>query len=105
MPAWSIPLPDATEPSVTQSVELSGRSYVFTIDWNSRSNRWTVGLVDEGGTGVIHGALLCMGVDILRTVPSTLDHAPPGQLWLGGDDDPTLNTMNGVTLFYITEDT
>jgi len=104
MPAWSIPLPDETEPSVTQSVELSGRSYVFTIDWNSRSDRWTVGLADIEGTQVINGALLCIGIDLLRTVPSTADHAPPGELWLGGDDDPVLGTMNGVTLFYLTED-
>jgi hypothetical protein len=105
MPVWSIPLPNETEPSVTQSVELSGRSYVFGIDWNSRSDRWTVGLVDENGTDVIHGMLLGMGVDLLRTVPSTLDHVPPGQLWLGGDDDPSFGTMNAVTLFYVTEDT
>jgi hypothetical protein len=105
MANWSIPLPDETEPSVTQSIELSGRTYVFSIDWNSRTDRWTVGLVDEDGTRVIDGAILGMGVDLLRTVPSTFDHVPPGQLWLGGDDDPTLITTNAVTLFYITEDT
>jgi hypothetical protein len=104
MANWSIPLPDETNPSVTQSIELSGRSYVFTIDWNSRSDRWTVGLVDEDGTEVINGALLCIGVDLLRTVPNTFDHVPDGELWLGGDDDPTFGTMKGVTLFYITED-
>jgi len=77
---------------------------VFTIDWNSRTDRWTVGLRDEDDTEIINGALLCMGVDLLRTVPSTLDYVPPGQLWLGGADDPTIDTMNAVTLFYITED-
>ena len=105
MANWSIPLPNETTPSVTQSVELSGRSYVFTIDWNSRTDRWTVGLVDEDGADVIHGMLLCMGVDLLRTVPNTFDHVPTGELWLGGDDDPTLSAMNTVSLFYITEDT
>ena len=105
MPSWSIPLPDETTPSVVQSVSLSGRSYAFSIDWNSRSDRWTVGLADENGTSVIHGMLLGMGVDLLRTVPSTLDHVPPGQMWLGGTDDPTLEGMNTVTLFYITEGT
>lgn len=104
MAVWSIPLPDETEPSVTQTVSLSGRSYVFTIDWNSRTDRWTVGLRDEDDTEIINGALLCMGVDLLRTVPSTLDYVPPGQLWLGGADDRTIDTMNAVTLFYITED-
>lgn len=105
MAAWSISLPDETQPYVAQSVSLSGRTYVFSIDWNSRTDRWTVGLADEDGTSVIHGMLLGMGVDLLRTVPSTLDHVPPGELWLGGTDDPTLDAMNTVTLFYITEDT
>jgi hypothetical protein len=101
---WSIPLPDDSTPSVTQSVSLSGRSYVFGIDWNSRTDRWTVGLLAQDGTEIINGMLLGMGVDLLRTVPSTLDHVPPGQLWLGGADDPTLETTNEVTLFYITAD-
>lgn len=105
MSNWSIPLPDETEPSVTQSVSLSGRSYVFTVDWNSRSDRWTVGLTNEDGTDIIRGMLLGMGVDLIRTVPNTLENVPPGQLWLGGADDPTLETANAVTLFYITEDT
>lgn len=104
MATWSIPLPDETTPSVTQSVSLSGRSYVFGIDWNSRSDRWTVRLATEDGTQVINGALLGMGVDLLRTVPSTFNHVPPGELWLGGDDDPTLETTRAVTLFYATED-
>ena len=104
MADWSIPLPDETTPSVTQSVSLSGRTYVFGIDWNSRTDRWTVRLATEDGTRILDGALLGMGVDILRTIPSTLDYVPPGQLWLGGDDDPTLETTPGVTLFYITED-
>jgi hypothetical protein len=102
MATWSLPLPNETTPSVTQTVSLSGRSYIFRIDWNSRADRWTVGLRTEDGTQIINGALLGMGVDLLRTVPSTLDYVPPGQLWLGGDDDPTLETTNGVTLFYVT---
>jgi hypothetical protein len=101
---WSIPLPDDSTPSVTQSVSLSGRSYVFGIDWNSRTDRWTVRLSAQDGTQIINGMLLGMGVDLLRTVPSTLEHVPPGQLWLGGVDDPTLETTNEVTLFYITAD-
>ena len=102
MPAWSIALPDETSPSVTQTVSLSGRSYIFRIDWNSRTDRWTVGLKTEDGTEIINGMLLGIGVDLLRTVPSTLDHVPPGALFLGGDDDPTLTTTPGVTLFYVT---
>jgi len=104
MANWSIPLPDETTPAVSQSVSLSGRTYVFSIDWNSRTDRWTVGLAGEDGTAIIDGMLLGMGVDMLRTIPSTLDFVPPGQLWLGGDDDPVLGAMNTVTLFYITED-
>lgn len=101
---WSIRLPGSDSPSVTQSVSLSGRTYVFGIDWNSRTDRWTVRLADLDGAQVINGMLLCMGVDMLRTVPSTLEHVPPGSLWLGGMDDPTLETTSSVTLFYITAD-
>lgn len=101
MANWIIPLPDDSTPLVTQSVSLSGRSYVFGIDWNGRTDRWTVRLADQDGTQIINGMLLGMGMDLLRTVPSTLDYVPPGQLWLGGADDPTLETTNAVTLFYI----
>ena len=104
MALWTIQLPDETEPSVTQSVSLSGRSYVFTIDWNSRSDRWTVGLADIEGTEIFSGGILCIGVDLLRTIPSTLDHVPPGSLWLDGIDDPVFGTMNAVVLYYYTED-
>jgi len=104
MALWSIPLPDETEPSVTQSVSLSGRSYVFGIDWNSRTDRWTVRLAGIDGTEIINGAILCIGVDLLRIIPNTLDHVPPGQLWLNGIDDPTLGTINAVILYYYTVD-
>ena len=103
MSLWTIPLPGKASPSVIQSVSLSGRTYVFAIDWNSRTDRWTVSLSDLDGAQVINGMLLCMGVDLLRTVPSTLDHVPPGVLWLSGFDDPTLETASAVTLFYATE--
>jgi len=104
MAFWSIGLPDESTPYVTQSVEMSGRTYVFTIDWNSRSNRWTVGLADIEGTRIIDGMLLCIGVDLLRTIPSTLDHVPPGSLFLNGPDDPDFGTMNAVTLYYYEAD-
>jgi len=102
---WTIPLPSSAEPSITQSVSLSGRSYVFGIDWNSRTDRWTVHLADQDGTQIINGMLLGLGVDLLRTVPSTFSHVPPGVLWVGGADDPTLETTSAVSLFYIVEDT
>lgn len=95
-----IPLPDATEPDITQSVSLEGRNYVFTFDWNSRTNRWTLSLATDDGIEVLNGALLMLGVDILRTVPGTLDSVPPGQLVAGGVDDPDLESINGTALFY-----
>jgi hypothetical protein len=63
-----------------------------------------VGLATEAGVEAFSGALLCIGIDLLRTVPSTLDHVPPGQLWLDGIDDPAFGTMKAVTLYYYTED-
>ena len=96
-----IPLPDATEPNVTQTVSLEGRRYVFGIDWNSRTDRWTLSLTTEGGDEILSGALLALYVDILRTIPNTLDYVPPGQLIAGGADDPNLETTNAISLFYI----
>jgi hypothetical protein len=87
-----IPLPDATEPNITQTVSLEGRPYVFNFDWNSRTDRWTE---------ILSGALLMLNVDILRTVPNTLDYVPPGQLIAGGLDDPNLETTSAISLFYV----
>jgi hypothetical protein len=101
MAAWVIALPKADEPAVTQTAELDGASYVFTFDWNSRTDRWTMRLDTQGGDPVLHGALLCKGIDLLRTIPATRANVPPGQLVLGGTDDPTLDTTNTVTLFYL----
>ena len=97
----SIPLPTKNEPFVEQSVSLDGRTYLMTFDWNSRTDRWSLTLSAERGDAILNGALLCMGVDLLRTIPTTLDYTPPGQLWLGGDGDPTLETIGNVSLFYI----
>ena len=94
-------MPDATEPKVTQSVSLQGRNYVFGFDWNSRTDRWTMSLATEDGDDILNGALLMLGIDLLRTIPNTLDYVPPGQLMAGGDDDPNLETTNTVSLFYI----
>lgn len=97
----TIPLPDPSRPRVTQSVTLEGRSYVFSFVWNSRTDRWSLGIATEDGDQIINGALLQVGVDILRTIPATLDYVPPGQLYLAGDNDPSLTTMSGVSLFYV----
>ena len=102
MTEYIIPLPDKTAPLSAQSVSLEGRSYVFAFDWNSRTDRWTLTLTTEDGDPVLEGAVLCIGVDILRTIPTSLDYAPPGQMWLVGDDDPRLDTIQGAALFYIT---
>lgn len=95
----SVPLP--TEPFTTQSTSLEGRSYKFTFDWNSRSDRWVMDIDTEDGDPVIHGAVLVIGIDLLRTVPSTLDTSPPGQLFLAGTDDPTFDTISSVSLIYV----
>lgn len=97
----SIPLPTSDDPFTEQSVSLDGQTYLMTFDWNGRTDRWSMALSTENGDAILNGALLCMGVDILQTIPSTLDYAPPGQLWLGGDGDPTLDTIGNVTLFYV----
>lgn len=99
-----IPLPTEDQPFITQSVSMDGRSYVMGFDWNSRSDRWSLSLQTEDGDKILDRAVVVMGIDMLRTIPNTLDYVPPGQLWLGGDDDPTLETTNGVTLFYIEAD-
>ena len=101
----TIPLPTKDQPYITQSVSLDGRAYVFTFNWNSRSDRWSLGLATEDGDSIIDGAVVVMGIDLLSTIPNTLDYVPPGQLWVGGDDDPTLDTISGVTLFYVTAET
>jgi hypothetical protein len=99
---FSIPLPTKDEPFLTQSTALEGRSYKITYNWNSRSDRWSFSIATEDGDRILDGAVLQVGVDILRTIPSTLDYVPPGELYLVGQDDPTLTTIDSVSLVYIT---
>ena len=97
----SIPLPTTAKPFTAQSTSLEGRSYKLTFDWNSRSDRWSLDMATEDGDAVLNGAVLVIGIDLLRTVPSTFDHVPPGQLFLAGTYDPTLETIGDVSLIYV----
>jgi len=97
-----ISLPDATTPSITQTVSLDGRSYVLSIRWNQRTDRWTFGISTEDSTDILQGALIqCGAVDILRTIPATRDGVPTGQLYCAGANDPTLDTIGSVSLIYV----
>jgi hypothetical protein len=100
MALLSIPLPTAEEPHLVQTTQLEGQSYVFEFNWNSRNDRWTLHLSNSDGSAILDGAILCIGVELLRTVPATLAHVPPGLLYLVGDDDPTLETIGNVSLLY-----
>ena len=96
-----VPLPTSAQPFLTQSTSLEDQSYKITFDWNSRSGRWMMDISTEDGDSVLSGAALVIGVDLLRTVPSTLATAPPGNLILVGLDDPTLETIDTVSLVYV----
>jgi hypothetical protein len=97
----SIPLPTSDQPFRTQSTSLEGRSYKLTFNWNSRTDRWSLDMATEDGDSIINGAVLVIGIDLLRTIPSTLDIVPPGELFLAGTDDPTLETASSVSLIYV----
>lgn len=99
-----IPLPTPDEPLLVQSTQLEGRTYRFSFDYNSRLDRWTFSLATEAGDDILSGALLCCSQDLLRTVPNTLSYAPPGQLFLVGANDPTLETISDVSLVYLTSE-
>jgi len=96
----SLPLPTSDEPHLVQTTQLEGQSYVFEFNWNSRTDRWSFSISNADGTKMIDGALLCIGVELLRTLPRTLDYVPPGLLYLVGDDDPTLSTIGTCSLIY-----
>jgi hypothetical protein len=86
---------------MTQSTSLDGRSYKLTFDWNSRTDRWSLGMATEDGDAVFSGATLAIGIDLLRTMPGTLAIVPDGQMYLMGTDDPTLETIGDVSLIYV----
>lgn len=100
MARLSVPLPTSNEPHLVQTTQLEGQSYVFEFDWNSRIDRWSVNITNSDGTRILDGALLAVGVDLLRTIPNTLPYVPPGELYIAGNDDPTLDTIGDVFLIY-----
>lgn len=101
MATLSLPLPTRNDPHLVQTTQLEGQSYVFEFNWNSRTDRWTLSLTNTDGTRILDGALLAVGIDLLRTVPNTLAFVPPGNLYVGGADDPTLETIDTAYLFYV----
>jgi hypothetical protein len=58
-------------------------------------------MATEDGDSIVTGAVLVIGVDLIRTVPGTLDTVPPGELFVAGTDDPTLETISSVSLIYV----
>jgi len=100
MAQFSIPLPARDEPHRIQSTQLEGQTYTFEFNWNSRTDRWSLSIANTDGTRVLDGAILAMGIDLLRTVPGTFAHVPPGILFVGGEDEPTLETIGNHVLIY-----
>lgn len=100
MAQLSLPLPTSDEPHLIQSTQLEGQTYTFEFNWNSRIDRWSLSISNTDGTRVLDGATLAMGIDLLRTVPSTFAHVPPGILFVGGEEEPTLATIGNNVLIY-----
>jgi hypothetical protein len=100
MASLSLPLPTRNDPHLVQTTQLEGQSYVFEFNWNSRTDRWSLSIINTDGTRILDGAILGLGVDLLRTVPDTLAYVPPGVLFVAGQDDPTLETIEDVFLIY-----
>ncbi len=96
----SIPLPTSDEPHLVQTTQLEGQSYIFEFNWNSRTDRWSFCLTHVDGTSILNGAILCIGVELLRTLPRTRTRVPPGILYVAGSDDPTIDTIGQSFLIY-----
>ena len=100
-----VPLPNETAPNVTQSVTLSGRTYVMSFRWNVRTDRWTFGMATEDGDEVLSGTILqCGGVGLLRTLPRSRSYVPPGELYCAGIDDPGLDTIRNISFVYVVDE-
>lgn len=101
MATLELPLPTNEEPHFVITMQLEGQSYLFNFDWNSRTEVWTISITNTDGTAVIEGQTLAVGLDILRTIPNTLDHVPPGQLvCVAPSDDPGLEDIGDAFLLY-----
>ena len=101
MATLSLPLPTSDEPHLVQTTQLEGQTYLFEFNWNSRTDRWSISIVNSDGTRILDGAILAVGTDLLRTIPNTFSYVPPGTLYAAGDDDPTLETIGNSFLFYV----
>lgn len=100
MALLQIPLPTTDEPHLAQTTQLEGQSYIFEFNWNSRTDRWSLSITNSDGTRILDGAVLAVGVDLLRTIPNTFAYVPPGRLYVAADDDPTIDTVETAYLLY-----
>lgn len=47
-------------------ITLNSLAYTLTARWNSRSEFWTLGIVDGDGVGLVKGLCLKLGARLLR---------------------------------------
>jgi hypothetical protein len=85
-------------------IELDGRSYVLTFNWNGRDSSWYFSIADNAGTPLLSGRKLALGAPFLRRFADA--RLPPGELRLfdttGKDVEAGRNDLGSrVLLVYV----
>lgn len=97
---------DAGQPRQVLQVSLDGTIYQLRLDWNTRSEQWSISIADAAGVAVVGGVAVVADYPMLRQYRHL--SLPPGLLMCvdmeGKAEDPTLSSLGGRhLLIYIPE--
>ena len=80
MSLFEIPLPQTDGQKFTFSASLSGVLYQFSFYFNERTQTWSFGIADSGGSDIALGLACRLNYDLLAFVSDS--RTPPGLLML-----------------------
>ena len=80
-------------PRFSQEVELDGRTYRFTFEWNDRDASWTFNLADVDGVEHLQGVRVSVGLPLIARFRNPA--LPPGILEAIDTTDSNLDPLYG----------
>lgn len=78
-------------------IELDGKVYAFSFDYNDREGAWFMSISDDADAAIVTGVRVITGTPLLDFLVSQKTRLPPGLLYVvdteNGGEDPGQNDL------------